>query len=79
MATGAAIASLVGPPPRRRYGPPPAGYIYVVEPGQYQGSPRAVRAEVAPFIIMRVNVASFRSSESGEVVYEVQVGRQAYG
>eukprot|EP00752_Nemacystus_decipiens_P006700 g6023.t1 len=59
------------PAPRRRYPPPRAGYIYVVQEGQ--SAPRAVRAEEASFIIRRVTVASFRTAEGGTVQFEVQV------
>ena len=76
VATGAAIASVVGPPPHRRYPPPRAGYIYVVQEGQ--GAPRAVRAEETSFIIRRITVASYRTAEGGTVLFEVQVGRRRW-
>ncbi|CAB1100167.1 unnamed protein product [Ectocarpus sp. CCAP 1310/34] len=60
----------------QRYPPPPAGYIYVVQepqPGQVHAPPRAVRAAETPFIIMRVALASYRTGQGGEVLFEVQV------
>ncbi|CBN77899.1 similar to intersectin 2 [Ectocarpus siliculosus] len=77
LATGAAIAAVVGPPPHRRYPPPPAGYIYVVQEPQSgqvgHAPPRAVRAAETPFIIMRVALASYRTGQGGEVLFEVQI------
>lgn len=73
VATGAAIASVIGPPPRRRYTPPLAGYIYVAQQGQ-GAVPRAVRMEEGPFLVMRVAVDGYRNGEGGEVLFEVQVG-----
>ena len=71
VATGAAVAAIVGPPRRHRYPPPRPGYIYVVPvAGQ---PPRAVRAEEGSFIIMRSALPSFQRGTDGEVLFEVQV------
>lgn len=72
MATGAAVAAVVGRPPRRhRYPPPRRGYIYLMPvAGQ---PPRAVRAEEGSFIIMRTTVPTFQHGADGGVVFEVQI------
>ncbi|CAM9829316.1 unnamed protein product [Ascophyllum nodosum] len=70
IATGAAIASVFHPPPRR-YPPPQDGYIYVTSsPGE---TPRAVRAEEVSFLIKRVQITAHRQGSGREIYYEVQV------